>query len=198
MEKKSLWTQYLLLFHSRWGRLLSTIGAITHCRCKVGEWKTKHNLASFSLRESMPVFSKQGAMELLKGAPGDTSCLASKDSSSHLPKQAAHLACCYCLEALWFYPRHFLRTHKVTFLMTTSRGKIVACIKVTQKRINHMTNTIKIQHWPKEKHGTISTKRVTNNWIYEAKVCARFWQEPDLHSWHLLSSASGLQILISS
>lgn len=99
---KSLWSWSLLLFHSRWGRLLSTIGAITHCRCKVGEWKTEHNLASFSLRESMPVFFKQGAMELLKGAPGDASCLASKDKASHLPKQAAHLACCYCLEEKWF------------------------------------------------------------------------------------------------
>lgn len=55
-----------------------------------------------------------------------------------------------------------------------------------------MTNVIKIQCWPKAKHGTISTERVTNNKKCEARTHTRFWQEPDLHSWHLLSSTEGL------
>lgn len=158
MHGNELWAWYLLLFHSRWERLQTATCAVTTAGASgLGSKKRVDNVGMFPLGKWMPMLSKEGAIQLLKGPPVGPSRSLGKWGLLHSSATAG------CLPCLLSPPI------RRAILGGSTLG--LSSIKITPKRINHMTNITKILLWPKGKHRTMSTKlHTTENMRPECKI----------------------------
>lgn len=175
MHGNKLWAWYLLLFHSRRDRLLTATCAVANAGAsRLSSKKRVHNVGRFPFGKCTPMLSKQGAIQLLKDPSLGPSHSLGKQGLLPASATAGCTPCLLSLPIMVVILDGFTlniwkkKNHNLIFLMRKKKG--LSSIKITPKRINHMTN-IKILLWPKGKHRTMSTKsHTTENTRPECKM----------------------------